>query len=853
MQLISLNVKNIKIYDEKSFDFKGLSTLIIGQCGTGKSTIVESIYFALFRQLLVPNIYFLINDKIKYIDKKEKLRFKDIATIELVFNCNNINYKIYHELTKGECILKKYEDEEWKTISNKVKECMYILNNDIIPGITSDFFLNTIYTPQMQILSMTDQTAAPRQKEFDKMLGIEKFEALRDALNVTQSELKKECRNDIDYLLENKKTYLEEIDNLNLEIDSEQIKVEENLNVLNNLNEELNQLNNIKNNYVIKRDSFNDYYKKLYDLSNNLNQETNKLNNSMLILKNLESEKTEIDSKIIQISNIDIQQIDNKINELNINKNDLNLKIQKYIDWNHQKTTLEKLENNLNQYNQNLEIINKDLTINKEKLKELENNKEKLELNIKNLEPDLKQLKDNKNSIMNKNSELIGKILSYKDLLVSEDINILIDKFNQLGVENTINIESGYCPICKQLFSDKEVLYNQLKNLFSIVIKAKMDYENNQNEITNLENKIKNIQFELHNIMNNINSINQKIWINENDIKSSNKKIQNLNLDKNNIIDYINKNFDSDIESVIIDQINSDIANIENEITTLNNKKTSLNLFNSNLQNILSKIDTQNKEINSINSLINNIRNDIINNKTSLAQYITTINDEIISQNKIDFNNEETFLQNLYDLLNLYFTKCNSFSSNEEILNNNIDNNSIILQQHEANIARLTNGVNQKNNEIKNIDIIINNEQIKIDNINMLDKCKKIFSQDGASKFIRKMYIDQINNKLPELFTLFQFPFIPTIDDTAGIEDYYKYSGGQRISIALVVKILINFILNSNNKLLILDEPTPYMDDERIESLLEIFRKLKDDIQIIIISHCEKFKQLKNEINTIET
>ena len=69
MRIKKLNLVNVKIHNEKEFIFNG-STMILGHNGAGKSTIVESIYYALFRELLVPNVDAMISNNIKKIDKE---------------------------------------------------------------------------------------------------------------------------------------------------------------------------------------------------------------------------------------------------------------------------------------------------------------------------------------------------------------------------------------------------------------------------------------------------------------------------------------------------------------------------------------------------------------------------------------------------------------------------------------------------------------------------------------------------------------------------------------------------------------------------------------------------------------
>jgi exonuclease SbcC len=132
----------------------------------------------------------------------------------------------------------------------------------------------------------------------------------------------------------------------------------------------------------------------------------------------------------------------------------------------------------------------------------------------------------------------------------------------------------------------------------------------------------------------------------------------------------------------------------------------------------------------------------------------------------------------------------------------------------------------------------------------MLNTAKAYFKQDGLARTIRKFYIDRINEAMKSYVSLFNFSFLPKIDDTAGIENYNMYSGGQKIAIAILMKLTLNMMLNNPINMLILDEPTPYMDSERIEAIRELVDNIKDKMQVFVITHDVEFMEIScNTIN----
>ena len=98
---MKITLTNIKCYENESFDFgeQGVS-LISGQSGKGKSTIVQGIYFALFGT----------GNKIVSIGKKS-------CKVELEFN----NTKITRTTNPSKLILNDvYEDEEAQQMINEI-------------------------------------------------------------------------------------------------------------------------------------------------------------------------------------------------------------------------------------------------------------------------------------------------------------------------------------------------------------------------------------------------------------------------------------------------------------------------------------------------------------------------------------------------------------------------------------------------------------------------------------------------------------------------------------------------------------------------------------------------------------
>ena len=108
----------------------------------------------------------------------------------------------------------------------------------------------------------------------------------------------------------------------------------------------------------------------------------------------------------------------------------------------------------------------------------------------------------------------------------------------------------------------------------------------------------------------------------------------------------------------------------------------------------------------------------------------------------------------------------------------------------------------------------------------------KIESEEGR-KGLEKVKIKIIHNGL-----------------THGI-DYL--SGGERVLLGLCFRLALALHRVENMSLLILDEPTPFLDEDKRRELISIIERfLKTLPQVILISHDEEFKECGDHIILLE-
>ena len=188
MIFTKLTLNNFKSYGHEVIKFGDGITVIVGENGAGKSTILEAISFALFKQHTAKKIDDLVrngSDENMYVD--------------LEFVSNGKEYKIHREKTKSglkSTLLKKTTSKGQfipscagdKEVANEIQSIL---------DIDSDLFLNAIYIRQGEIAELVDKTSSEKKQLIGKLLGLDSLEKAWKNLQPiisnyekTQSELK---------------------------------------------------------------------------------------------------------------------------------------------------------------------------------------------------------------------------------------------------------------------------------------------------------------------------------------------------------------------------------------------------------------------------------------------------------------------------------------------------------------------------------------------------------------------------------------------------------------------------------------------------------------------------------------
>lgn len=181
--LSSIRLINWRSHANTLLEFKKGTNLIIGIMGSGKSSIMDAISFALFGTFpALESRKLSLSDIVRNGEKSAK--------IELTFIWEGITYRL-------ERIIEKKSTDAFAYANNSLKEkgtkavTSYVEN---LLKIDYDLFTRAIYSEQNSIDYFLTLNPKRRKEEFDRLLGLDKFESARantvSAINKIKSNRK---------------------------------------------------------------------------------------------------------------------------------------------------------------------------------------------------------------------------------------------------------------------------------------------------------------------------------------------------------------------------------------------------------------------------------------------------------------------------------------------------------------------------------------------------------------------------------------------------------------------------------------------------------------------------------------
>jgi DNA repair protein SbcC/Rad50 len=890
MIIENLEMKNFKSHKDTSIDFDTGITIIMGGNGAGKSSILEAISFALFKQHSSKKIEQLIT----LGDIKNKLYIK------LDFTSNGRTYRVTRERGKtgSKASIKIKDQGGFQQLaagdSQVTKEIQNILEMD------GDLFLNAVYVRQGEIADLVDKTPSEKKQLIGKLLGIDSLEKawknMKQIMDVYSNEkliLEGRLKNtdsikeEVESVNQEKIKYADEINSLTSKID----EIQAELDLMNQDNEKLHTDQIVFENATTKINSKEQFLNELkankIDIQGQLDEITDK-----------EAEMVKIEPQLPKLEKLIIlKEALEKLRNFKKDSDNLNEILTKI-------TGLEEKINANKQFKDDYSIVTGEIDQIQTKRSEFEGSRKLLEQNTNQKKEILRKmglshnkivkLLGNANQTLGTDFTMIEELESHLQTVkpeIKQEIDELTEKINQLNEDisnlktqnndlkkpiNELEYVKEKCPICESEID--EVKRNELINRYQSEI------ESNKNKIsrfssalnmfkatkTNLEAKYGAIQDINIAVMNeqleNLKSGQNELKV----LKDSNKELQIKveSLDKLDAelqgkrevqanlrpkcdeylsakgsleslgdpaehraqLEQVDDNISLMTDRVrnLIDVIGGSVENLDEAIEYFQGLK-------SKYQSLSGAVATKESSLNRITK----VKNSIITNEQELSQLKQEI--EAIAYDK----EKHTELK---QTIHSTQTKLLQLTGNKQEL--------IGLK------AGAENSLKGLQKQLESYEKFKNEMAILGDFIKLLEYIRDLYGKDGVQKDLRDFSRPLIEQNTRDFFEKFNFEYSDirldneydvTVYGPAGESNLDMISGGEKIAVALALRLGITKTLSGGSlELIMLDEPTIHLDAYRRQELIDLLKRMSIIPQMIIVTHDSDLEDAADNILKVE-
>lgn len=794
MLLKQLYIHNIRSYQDETIIFPPGSTLLSGDIGSGKSSILLAIEFALFGASRTE------------LSAESLLRKGETnASVELSFSLGKNKVVIKRTLKKDSRSIKQANGY---IIINGLKkdltpvelkaEIIGLLGypEDLLTKDKNFVFRYTVYCPQEDMKQILLENPENRLDILRKIFNIEKYKNIRDNLMIYL----KKCRKELT-VLETKVEPFEEVKSKLKGVEEE----------LKSLGEELERLlpkiNKVSEEIKVKRERLNEQE----DLVKKIDETNIKIKHKKILLTEQKEQSERISFKEKELS----LQLKEFIMDQRLGKEQVYEEIR-------------KLEQEKNKFSETEAMIKAEIKTCQDKIAYIQKGLGDSKVDSKALEE--KELRLSQlNTEVKKKEELLMK---EKDLVKLEKTNheIITETATlqkQLSEENRRISSLDKCPTClqqigsdykKDLIGDNEIRVSRFQQKLNQLRREEVGLGESREELSGEIEKLVEIEKEL-------NSLELEIKVTKENVERSNIKKEELRkvVQENN---YLMERFgafekDKELNLARVEERLGQLQKLREKLIRKEELEKQFNTLVKDKVEVNSKIDILERNIVELEKKIKEFPV-----KEELVTQINTLKDEleIFVNDEKKLLLEKTRVETSRQHLN---KKCAELKDELKVLHKNQDE-----------LVRLKELYHWLNNYFLKLTYTIEKE--------ILVKIYHYFNQLFQEWFSILVEDSEINSSLDESFT-------PIVEQNGYDISFQHLSGGERTAVSLAYRLALNKVINDvvhqvkTKDLLILDEPTDGFSSEQLDKVRDLIDKLGLG-QIIIVSHEFKIESFVNNV-----
>ncbi len=780
MLLKSIKLDNIRSYTSQTIELNEGSTLLIGDIGCGKTTILLAIEFALFG---------LIKGD---VNGSTLLRHgKKEGSVELNFEIDSQDITIIRKLKRGKEDTVSQDAGQIIT-NNKVFDgtpielksrilTLFGYPEELINKNASLIYRYTVYTPQEDMKRILFESKDERLDTLRKIFNIDRYKRIRENALMYAKELRNTKK-----IIEAKIQDLEQLKTTLITIQELKDNTFKTL------------LDEQKNNKIIKEQ----HDTKLLEIKN-YEDKISKLN---ILKKDLEIATINLKNKQLEFdkNNKELGMIEYRIREYTAKLNELGTSDQDELSI---KTALNDAEDKLNKIRTAKEIINKRL---EDKARDLQN------LSVE----DVATLNYKQNIITKKLDEKSAKektLAETQDIFDRSVIELNIINVNKFNSQKTINQlkDLSSCPTCLQTvdFSHKVKILDKEGAMI-------LAYERKFSELNikkkEYEEQVKALKLDIENLRRD-----------EKELQEINFKLLNITKQQE-----IKQTLQNEIEELKIKKDKLDHMDVEKLVDTISKSRKILNNFEVR-KHIIESLQEKNTQKEEISKNVLKVQEEL----KEVIEIQAIVNDKI--QSYVDIEKEYNTKKKELDIL---IIELRNSDIKVMSITKDLENNDKEIKRIKEDID-VKNKLKDKINYINELNYWITEHLVNltstIEKI-IMQKIHIEFNELFQKWFNMLIDDENIEVRIDEEFTpiIMQNNYENDVNNLSGGEKT-SVALAYRLALNKVINDLINNIKTKD--IIILDEPTDGFSSEQLDRMREVLYELNIK-QLIMVSHEPKME-----------